>query len=122
MLVPEDRANEGLILGMSVKENITLAIINVLVKLGIIDFADDTKIAKSIIQKLSIDTPGPGQIVRYLSGGNQQKVVVGKGLAFDARLFIFDEVTQGVDVQAKGQFYKTNKRSRQKSRGLHFYF
>jgi ribose transport system ATP-binding protein len=106
MLVPEDRKTDGLILDMTVKENLSLGILKTLVKFGIINSSQDFKVAEDIINDLAITTPGPDQVVKHLSGGNQQKVVVGKGLAFNARLFMFDEVTQGVDVHAKGQFLK----------------
>ena len=106
-LVPEERKEKGLIIDMSVKENISLAGIwrN---RLGIGRLnrrkeADDTN---EVVKQLRIKTPDNEQIVRYLSGGNQQKVVLGKWLTMQPDLLLMDEPTRGIDIGAKEEVYK----------------
>ncbi|MCB0154771.1 MAG: substrate-binding domain-containing protein, partial [Anaerolineae bacterium] len=100
-LVPEDRKNQGLILGMSVLNNATLTILDRIAGWGIIQTARRRGIAEEYVAKLSVKTPSLSQQVRFLSGGNQQKVVIAKWLASQARILIFDEPTRGIDVGAK---------------------
>jgi len=104
-LVPEERQEEGLIPNMMVKENITLAYLDKWAKNGIINFKSELNITKELIDKLKIKTEGPKQGVKFLSGGNQQKVVLGRWLSSDFSVGIFDEVTKGIDVKAKEDIY-----------------
>jgi ABC-type sugar transport system ATPase subunit len=106
VLVPEDRREQGLMVDMKIRENITLAALERWCSLGIIDLAEEKKSTVKIIKDLSIKTTGPEQIVNYLSGGNQQKVVIAKWLSSRARVIIFDEVTKGVDVEGKAEIFK----------------
>jgi len=106
VLVPEDRREEGLMTDMKVRENITLAAIDRWCSLGIINLAEEKEDVVKTIKDLDIKTTGPEQIVNYLSGGNQQKVVIGKWLNCCANIFIFDEVTKGVDIGAKTELFK----------------
>jgi ribose transport system ATP-binding protein len=102
----EDRKRYGLCLGLDVETNITLAMIGKLT--GFLGWMKTTKIhsiAGQIVKKLSIRTPGLNQKVKNLSGGNQQKLVVGKWLAKDTDILIFDEPTRGIDVGAKQEIY-----------------
>jgi len=107
-LVPEDRKQQGLILPFSVADNI------VLTNLGAISHPMLHKIQKqkgiavvdTLIKKLRIKTPSAEQIVRNLSGGNQQKVVIAKWLHADCQVLIFDEPTRGIDVGAKSEIYE----------------
>lgn len=105
-LVTEDRKIEGLVLARSVKENISLPNIDQFLKAGVLDFQKENKTVDNYIDKLDIKTPGKNQKVVYLSGGNQQKVVLSKWLCSHARIFIFDEPTRGIDVGAKKEIYQ----------------
>jgi len=102
----EDRKRYGLCLGLDVKTNIALTIFEKLSGfLGWIKAQNVYVIAKRIVEQLTIRTPSLDQKVKNLSGGNQQKLVVGKWLAKDADILIFDEPTRGIDVGAKQEIY-----------------
>lgn len=103
--VPEDRKLQGLILGMNVRENTTLSILEFISRTVFIRKSMDRKITQDFIQSLSIKTPGTEQIVVHLSGGNQQKVVLAKMLAIKPQILILDEPTRGVDVGAKKEIH-----------------
>jgi ribose transport system ATP-binding protein len=103
--ITEDRKSQGLVLGMSVRENTTLAHLERFERRGFIDRSAEAAIARTEIADLRIRTPGPEQIVRNLSGGNQQKVVLAKWLIGDAKVYLFDEPTRGIDVGAKAEIY-----------------
>ena len=103
----EDRKRYGLALGMSVKVNTVMASMGKFLKAGgIIDQQMEKNITMEYIQKLNTKTPGIDQLAKNLSGGNQQKVVVGKWLVRDCDILIFDEPTRGIDVGAKSEIYK----------------
>lgn len=99
----EDRKSEGLIPNMSVVDNITLVILPELKKRGIVSRRAQIKIATSYIEKLGIKTPGLNQVVKNLSGGNQQKVLLARWLCKHPKLIILDEPTRGIDVGAKSE-------------------
>ncbi|MGB9857541.1 MAG: sugar ABC transporter ATP-binding protein [Dictyoglomaceae bacterium] len=99
--VPEDRQNQGLILKLAVRENIGIPILKKLVNLLFINKGKLNSIAKEFVQKLNIKTPSLLQKVLYLSGGNQQKVVLAKWLSLSPKVLILDEPTRGIDVGAK---------------------
>ncbi len=104
--ITEDRKGQGLVLGMSVRENVSLAHLELFVnRERLIDETRERTAAERMIGELSIRTPGPEQLVRNLSGGNQQKVVLAKWLLGKARVFLFDEPTRGIDVGAKAEIY-----------------
>jgi ABC-type sugar transport system ATPase subunit len=105
-LVPEDRKLQGLVLKMSCKENITLAKLPLLTNNGFIDNRQEMKLYQEYKDKLSIATPGHEQQVVNLSGGNQQKIVIGKWMSLAPRLFILDEPTRGIDVGSKAEIHK----------------
>ncbi|MFN8439543.1 MAG: sugar ABC transporter ATP-binding protein [Caldilineaceae bacterium] len=105
--VPEDRKLHGLILGMSVQENSSMAILPRLSDwLGRIYPQKEREIAEQYVKSLDIVTPSVSQIVRNLSGGNQQKVVLAKWLSSTPQLLIVDEPTRGIDVGAKSEIHK----------------
>jgi ribose transport system ATP-binding protein len=104
--VTEDRKMEGLVLGMSVGQNITMSILERLCKLNFINDKQAVDLAKQYIERLSIRTPSYKQIVKNLSGGNQQKVVIAKWLLTQPKVLILDEPTRGIDVGAKNEIYK----------------
>jgi ribose transport system ATP-binding protein len=105
VLITEDRKSQGLVLGMTVRENTTLAHLHQFVRGPFVDRAAETAVATSEVAELHIRTPSVEQIVRNLSGGNQQKVVLAKWLIGQARVFLFDEPTRGIDVGAKAEIY-----------------
>ena len=106
-LIPEDRRNDGLITSRSILENMTLPTIDRYARfLGVMDKKKERETAQSYIKSLSIATTDAYKRVRYLSGGNQQKVVIAKWLNAGARIFIFDEATRGIDVKAKAEIYR----------------
>lgn len=104
--ISEDRKRYGLLLDKSVAENSVLASIPMFVKLGFIDDYKAKKTAEEVNKKLRTKTPSVAQLLRNLSGGNQQKVVVAKWLIKDAEIFIFDEPTRGIDIGAKSEMYE----------------
>ncbi len=105
-LVPENRREQGLVLDFAVEDNIVMSIINRLKKFIVVDREKTGKIANHYIQSLNVKTQGPGQVVRYLSGGNQQKIVVAKCLASDSKILLLDDPTFGVDIHAKHEIMK----------------
>ena len=104
-LLPEDRKKQGVLLKMSVGDNITLASIKRLLSRGIIDKKKEASEVSEYVEKLRIKTPTAKQLVRNLSGGNQQKVVLAKWLSANSNILIFDEPTRGIDVGAKHEIY-----------------
>lgn len=103
----EDRKRYGLALGMDVKENVSLSTMRkFLTKLGWMDFNKMVVKAQEMVEALQIKTPNLAQKVKFLSGGNQQKVVIGKWLTANTDILIFDEPTRGIDVGAKSEIYK----------------
>jgi ABC-type sugar transport system ATPase subunit len=89
------------VLGMPVLNNTTLTILDRLSSWSVIHRDNRQKIANEYVDKLAVKTPSVSQLVKYLSGGNQQKIVIAKWLASQARILIFDEPTRGIDVGAK---------------------
>jgi ribose transport system ATP-binding protein len=105
-LVPENRRSEGLVTGMSVRENITLPSLTRYTSLGMIRRDRERTTANAQIDSLKIKTPHCETTVVHLSGGNQQKVVLGKWLSLAPRVMILDEPTRGIDVGAKAEIYR----------------
>ncbi len=104
-LVPEDRKNLGLFLGLSIKENISIAWLKKFSKLLWVRTRRENIQCKELAGKLKIKTPDLNRITNILSGGNQQKVVLAKWLMTVPEVLIFDEPTRGIDVGAKAEFY-----------------
>jgi ribose transport system ATP-binding protein len=100
-LVPEDRRSQGLVLEHTVKENLLLPIWKRLDRFGLIDDAKADDVARRTVRTLSVKTSGLGQVVKFLSGGNQQKVVVGKSLSSQPSILLLDEATFGIDIRSK---------------------
>lgn len=105
VLVPRDRRNDGLVLPMTVAENVTLATLHETSVAGLVSAGRQRASAEAQIGRLDIRPPNAAAVTRYLSGGNQQKVVLGRWLARKARAYLFDEPTVGVDVGAKSEIY-----------------
>jgi len=104
--IPEERQRQGLVLPFPVGENLSLAILRRLSRLGFVDHAREAAVARDFVRRLDIRTPGINVPAAALSGGNQQKVVVGKWLATQPRVLIMDEPTRGVDVGAKAEIHR----------------
>ncbi len=110
-MVPEDRKYLGVILEMSVKENISLPdFCSGSTRMALLDERRETRIAEEQAKALDIRTPGLGQMVEFLSGGNQQKVALAKWLAIEPKVLILDEPTRGIDVGSKSEVYSLIRR------------
>ena len=106
-LVPEDRKQHGLLVDLSVRENIGLAGLRTYRRRGgFVNKSRERRDSQEMIEKLRIKTPHDRQFARFLSGGNQQKVVLGKWLALGPSLLLLDEPTRGIDVGAKQEIYR----------------
>ncbi|HEY3039424.1 MAG TPA: sugar ABC transporter ATP-binding protein [Pyrinomonadaceae bacterium] len=106
----EDRKSQGLVLPLSVKENLCLASVDKFSTWGLMNAQEEQQAADRYVKDLRIKTPSLNQKVVYLSGGNQQKVVLSKWLCCKSEVFIFDEPTRGVDVGAKAEIYQLMNR------------
>jgi ribose transport system ATP-binding protein len=105
-LVPEDRKKDGLVLGLNVKNNISLTTLTDLESLGALSDLRENALADKYINELKIKTSSKEQKTKNLSGGNQQKIVLAKWLATKPKLLLLDEPTRGIDVHAKSEIYK----------------
>ena len=106
-LAPEDRKRHGLVLPMSVAQNTSLPDIGNYKPAGWLNRATERRVAEAEVRRMRIKTPDVGRRVVNLSGGNQQKVVLGKWLAMRPTVLILDEPTRGIDVGAKAEIYRT---------------
>jgi ribose transport system ATP-binding protein len=105
-LVPEDRKRQGILLSIDIKGNICMAILKQISFASVVNKKEEKRIAKKYCAEMRIKTPNLEQIVKNLSGGNQQKIILAKWLALGPELIILDEPTRGIDVGAKYEIYK----------------
>ncbi len=105
-LVSEDRKERGLHLSASICDNIALPSIGAMSRFGLRSFAGERRLAADMVQRLAVRCTGIGQATAALSGGNQQKVVIGKWLATEPRILLLDEPTRGIDIGAKQEIYR----------------
>jgi ribose transport system ATP-binding protein len=105
-LAPEDRKRHGLVLPMSIAHNVTLPDVNRHARFGWLDRGEEQRVAAQEMKRLNIKAKSAAQRAASLSGGNQQKVVLGKWLAMSPRVLILDEPTRGIDVGAKAEIYR----------------
>jgi ABC-type sugar transport system ATPase subunit len=117
-LVPEDRGNQGLVLKLPVAENINMATMDDQSKAGWVDRNSLARTAATYVRLLSIRTPHLRQQAQYLSGGNQQKVVLAKWLASQPKVLILDEPTRGIDVGAKAEVHALMSQLAQQGMGI----
>lgn len=117
---PEDRKRHGLCVKMTLSENITLPSLDIISRLGVILKRLEWQKTDEMVQRLRIKTQSYDQYVRTLSGGNQQKIVVGKWLMRNAKVVIFDEPTRGIDVSAKIEIYNIINDLKRKGIGVMF--
>jgi len=120
-LIPEDRKTEGLLLPLSVRQNLALAVLRRVSRGGFVRRAAEDKLVGSMVTALAIRTPTPGQRVGALSGGNQQKVLIGRWLLTDARVLLLYDITRGVDVATKRDIYLLIRRLSEEGRTILLY-
>ncbi|GGG03117.1 sugar ABC transporter ATP-binding protein [Paenibacillus abyssi] len=105
-LLPEDRKQQGLVLGMSALENMTIAGLDKFSTMGVMKKRQEREDGNLLVQKLQVKVSGLSQETRTLSGGNQQKLIIARWLYNKAKILIFDEPTRGIDVGAKSEIYQ----------------
>ncbi len=121
VLAPEDRKKDGLCTKLSIRHNLALPNLDLLCnKLGVISSSKEDKLCEDAVKNLMIKTPTVEVNAANLSGGNQQKVVVGKWLARNSRVVIFDEPTRGIDVGAKVEIYNLMNKLKQEGIAVMF--
>ncbi len=103
--VPEDRKLQGLFLNMAVRENVVISALPEVSRFSFVNFSKAEKLAREFVEKLKIRTPSLKQIIRNLSGGNQQKVIIARWLTLKPRILILDEPTRGIDVATKAEIH-----------------
>ncbi|WP_438030691.1 sugar ABC transporter ATP-binding protein [Sorangium sp. So ce233] len=109
-LVPEDRQQQGIILEMAIRANVSLPSLQRTQRRGVLDRAGERRMSAQIVRELGVRTPNDVQPAQHLSGGNQQKVVIGKWLSMSPRVLLLDEPTRGIDVGAKHEIYQLMER------------
>ena len=120
-LVPEDRKSEGLLLAMSVRDNLTLSILHRIARAGVIRQGAEQGLCRRIVDQLKVRTSGLSSRVGALSGGNQQKVLLGRWLLADCHTLLLYDVTRGVDVATKHEIYELMVRLAAEGRAILFY-
>ena len=108
--VTEDRKAQGLLPNRSVRENATIANLRRFARWGILRLATEARYARDMVKRLDVRLASPGVEIRTLSGGNQQKVLIGRALAIEPRILLLDEPTRGVDIGAKQEIYAAIER------------
>ena len=109
-LIPEDRKTEGLLLPLPVRQNLTLPILGRIARMGMVRRRAEDDLIRAMIEQLGIRTPSADQPVGALSGGNQQKVLIGRWLLTEARILLLYDITRGVDVATKHDIYELIRR------------
>lgn len=105
-LVPEERRKQGIFIEESVLSNLSAAVLRTFSRFGFVDRSAERAHADRMIEKIGVKTPSAAQTVKHLSGGNQQKVAIGKWLPTNAEVYLFDEPTKGVDIGAKSDIFR----------------
>ncbi len=116
--ITEDRRGQGIVPPLSVAENLGLAALGSNTRAGLVRRKDQREQAQRMIRELGIRTPSPEQEIRYLSGGNQQKAVIGKWLLAESEVLIMDEPTRGIDVGAKVEIYELMNELTERGAGI----
>ena len=120
-LIPEDRKTEGLMLSMSVRDNLSFASLDRITRMGVIDREEENKLVDKMIGLLAIKTAGTGAPVGLLSGGNQQKVVIAKWLMREPKIILLNDPTRGIDVGTKQEIYQLLRRLAADGAAILFY-
>jgi ribose transport system ATP-binding protein len=119
VLVPEDRKLQGLSIGQSVRPNMSITILKQLERWGVmLNKKKEMELSRQYIQQLAIKTSSIETIVKNLSGGNQQKIVLAKWLAKKPKILLLDEPTRGIDINAKSEIYKLIKQLAAEGMGI----
>lgn len=118
VLVPEERRKEGILVKESVLHNLSLPMLDKITSMGIISGRSERKHSTGLISALGIKTASDRQLTGYLSGGNQQKVAIGKWMETNADIYILDEPTKGVDIGAKRDIFKVIGNLAQQGKGI----
>ena len=105
-LIPEDRKQQGLLLNLPIFTNISMATMGDISRFSVLNSRKEKEKVNRLVETVTVKTPSIAQLVRNLSGGNQQKVVLAKWLAANCKVLIFDEPTRGIDVGARHEIYK----------------
>ena len=119
-LIPEDRKRDGLVQIMAIRENITLSALDRFARLFHLNLRAEAAAAADFIKRLQIKVASPENPVSSLSGGNQQKVVIGKALMTDPKILLMDEPSRGIDIGAKAEVFRTMRRLAAEGRGILF--
>jgi ribose transport system ATP-binding protein len=119
--IPQDRKAEGLLLPMTVRDNLTLPVLPRVSRLGVLRGGKERKLAEGMVERLDIDARRPGQPVGTLSGGNQQKTLLGRWLLADSQILLLYDVTRGVDVATKQELYTLIRELAGQGRAVLFY-
>ena len=117
-LLTEDRKKDGIVAEMSIRENLTMPLLEKVSRNGIMDRKREKDISRRYFEELGVKAPGTETLMRQLSGGNQQKVVLGKWIARDPKILILDEPTRGIDVGAKYEIYKIMVKLAREGKGI----
>lgn len=120
-LIPEERRKQGVLVELPVMANLALPILRALSRLGFVQRGKEAANAEARIAELGIQPANKNQLVKYLSGGNQQKVAVGKWLPTNADVYLFDEPTKGVDVGAKSDIFRLIGKLAQEGKGILYF-
>ena len=120
-LIPEDRKTEGLMLPMSVRDNLSFAALGRLSRWGVIDAAAERAAVDRIVRLLAVRTDGTDLPAGALSGGNQQKLVIGKWLMMAPRILLLNDPTRGIDVGTKQEMYQLLRRLADAGAAILFY-
>jgi len=120
-LIPEDRKNEGLMLPMTVRENLSFAALESVSRFGRIDRKAESERIDALVRQLAIKSDGLDGPVAALSGGNQQKVVIGKWLMTRPRIVLLNDPTRGIDVGTKQEIYQLLRRLAEQGTAVLFY-
>jgi ribose transport system ATP-binding protein len=120
-LIPEDRKTEGLMLPMSVRDNLSFAALAGLSRWGVVDSRAESDAVEAIIRQLAVRTDGTGSAAGSLSGGNQQKLVIGKWLMMAPRIILLNDPTRGIDVGTKQEIYLLLRRLAADGAAILFY-
>ncbi len=120
-LIPEDRKTEGLLLPLSIRQNLTLPILGRLARGGFVRRRREADLVRGMVSELAVRTPSASQPVGALSGGNQQKVLIGRWLLTEARILLLYDITRGVDVATKHDIYELMRHLSARGHTILFY-
>jgi ribose transport system ATP-binding protein len=114
----EDRRSEGIFPRLSVRENMTAAVLPRISRFGIVSRRKQTELVERYVRELGIKTAGPGALISELSGGNQQKVLIARALCTDPKVVMLDDPTRGIDVGAKAEVHRAVRALAQNGLGV----